>query len=263
MLLSDIKVPIVFDSFIKDQKLIMDVQRHLNDAGFNAGKVDGIWGSQTAEANRKFCKKYHLNNSTTLLFGSTWASALIKAANTSRPVTKETDVDLVNISQPDEVTCQATCIAMVCPQFTVAQIRQRLESIGDPGSPLVMGSFLKEQLGNRYAYENNASLSEIRKWLQNGEYLIIHGWFTKSGHVIGLDGVTQGKVSVKDPWSEFNALQFAYTITSKFYDGYYSDLLIYATCVLGQSYTDARQVYRTLAIDYGLKGAWVHRVLPV
>ena len=82
--------------------------------------------------------------------------------------------------------------------------------------------------------------------------------------MICLDGLRadangRHSLDVKDPWSEFNAPAWAYNIGSKFYDGFYSDLLIYATCVAGASSADARRVYQAGKVDTARGGMWVHR----
>jgi hypothetical protein len=173
------------------------------------------------------------------------------------------------LSQPNAVTCQATCIAMATGRTDILSIRGALEAIGNPGDPAVMGQLLETTFGRRYIFDDNASLSEIRQWLRDGEFLITHGWFTGSGHVICLDGVTIDpdtigyKISVKDPWSEFSASAWAYNnpaVTS--FDGDYSSRCLYAAIVAGQSVGDAAAIYARGELDSTRKGAWVHRMLP-
>jgi hypothetical protein len=171
------------------------------------------------------------------------------------------------LSQPNAYTCQSTCIAMATGRTDIMQIRAELEDIGEPGNPGVMGVLLKKALGDRYIFDDNACLSEIREWLKAGEFLITHGWFTGSGHVICLDGVTidpsnmSYKISVKDPWSEFSFGAWAYNNPSvDRYDGDYSAHGLYAAIVAGQSVSDAIAIYQKRELDSMRKGAWVHRV---
>lgn len=171
------------------------------------------------------------------------------------------------LSQPNAVTCQATSIAMATGQTDIMEIRSRLESIGNPGDPATMGVLLRESFGDRYEFDDNASLSEVRDWLKAGEFLITHGWFTGSGHVIGLDGVAidaasmSYKISVKDPWSEFDFKSWTYNNPSvDRYDGYYSSHGLYAAIVAGQSVWDAAAIYRRGELDSMRKGAWIHRI---
>lgn len=176
-----------------------------------------------------------------------------------------TRINALNISQPDEVTCQAACIAMAVRDRDVQKIRRRLLQFGNAGDPAVMGRVIREY-NVPYQYSGNASLDECYKWLQAGEFLITHGWFTGSGHVICLDGLLRDRngrhsINVKDPWSEFNAPAWLYNLGSKFYDGFYSDLCIYAACVAGASVSDARRIYRAGRVVTAQRAMWVHRFL--
>jgi hypothetical protein len=170
-------------------------------------------------------------------------------------------------AQPDAYTCQSTCIhEALGREISIVEIRSILCSGGEAGDPYNMGRFLKQQIGDRYEFDDNACLSEVRDWLKAGEFLITHGWFTGSGHVISLDGVAidsatlSYKISVKDPWGEFDFRSWRYLTHAQSYDGYYSSHGIYAACVAGQSVWDARDRYGEL--DSMRKGAWVHRVRP-
>ena len=176
-------------------------------------------------------------------------------------------VRALKLSQPDALTCQATCIAMAAGDPDIRDVRQRLLKIGTAGDPAVMGQVIRQYSNLTYEYSGNASLDEVYKWLQAGELLITHGWFTASGHVIVLDGLMRdprsGKylINVADPWSEFYAPTWKYPAGGvKFYDGFYSEECIYAACVAGQSVSDAKATYRLGKLNRGLKAMWVHRI---
>lgn len=147
------------------------------------------------------------------------------------------------------------------------RIRAKLVKAGNPGNPYVMGLVISSY-GVNYTFDDNASLSEAREWLKDGEFLITHGWFTRSGHVICLDGLEVDpsnlsyRFNVKDPWSEFNAKAWAYNLGSLFYDGYYSSRLVYATCVKSANVREAAAIYRRGELDSMRKGMWVHRIKP-
>lgn len=176
-------------------------------------------------------------------------------------------VDL--LSQPDSVTCQATCICMATGSRDIAGTRRRLLEGGQAGDPANMGRLLKEVFSQRYSFTPIASLLEVREWLKNGEFLITHGWFTQSGHVICLDGVELDdstlsyRLNVKDPWSEFDFKSWLYNKPSvTVFDGYYSSYGIYAACVKGSSPAHASWLYKRGELDSSLKGMWVHRIRP-
>jgi lysozyme len=175
-----------------------------------------------------------------------------------------TQIKALNLSQPDASTCQAACIGMAVGDRDVAGIRRRLVARGAAGDPAVMAAVIRAY-GRPYRYESSASLAKCREWLKAGEFLITHGWFTGSGHVICLDGLKRVAdayaFDVKDPWSEFNAASWRYDLGGKFFDGFYSDNLIYAACVAGANVNHARQLYQAGQLDINRGGMWVHRFL--
>ena len=177
-----------------------------------------------------------------------------------------TQVKALNLSQPDASTCQAACIGMAVGDRDVAGIRRKLVARGTAGDTAVMGAVIREY-GRPYRYEANASLARCYEWLKAGEFLITHGYFTGSGHVICLDGLKRGSAAdrysldVKDPWSEFNTKSWSYDLGGKFFDGFYSDLLIYATCVASNSTSGAKASYSIGKVDVNRGGMWVHRFL--
>lgn len=178
-----------------------------------------------------------------------------------------TAIKALNLSQPDAYTCQSACIAMAVGDKNIYGIRKKLLEISPdaPGSTAAMGEVIK---GYRvkYKFDDNASLTKVYAWLKAGEFLITHGWFTRSGHVICLDGLRMNRgaywVDVKDPWSEFDAPAWRYNRSVKFYDGYYSELCIYAACVASRSAYDAEKIYNRKYVDRSQGGMWVHRVIP-
>lgn len=180
----------------------------------------------------------------------------------------KTEIKAINLSQPDAMTCQSACIGMATEDSSVLGIRAKLDEIGTAGDPAVMGIVLKQKIGDRYQYNGKASLEDMKKYLRDGEFLIIHTFFTPSGHVIALDGLKDVEGSgdffdVKDPWSEFDGGSFSYNNPAvSFYDGYYSARLIYAAAVRAFTFDQARQAYASGALDSSEKGAWVHRILP-
>ena len=176
----------------------------------------------------------------------------------------------LTLAQPNAYTCQSTAIAMALNITDVMKVRHELEAIGDPGSAVTMGKYISDHLSlpTTYQFEDNASISQIRDWLKAGEFLIIHGWFTESGHVIVIDGVEidpsnlSYKFSVRDPWAEFNFNSWSYDINGAGFHGFYSSYGIYAACVVGVSRSDAADTYSHKDLDADRGGAWVHRIKP-
>ena len=208
-------------------------------------------------------------------FTELWRASGSPAASPEQPATVKpaaarsewiTAIKTLNLSQPDAVTCQATCIGMAVADRNIQGIRQRLQAIGAAGDPAVMGRVIRSY-GKPYRYEGNASLEQVYGWLQAGEFLITHGWFTRAGHVICLDGLRQRhgssrfELNVKDPWGEFDAPTWRYQPGAQFFDGFYSELAIYCACVAGTSADDAARRYRAGVVDRKTGGMWVHRLL--
>jgi len=180
-----------------------------------------------------------------------------------------TKLKVSKISQPDSQTCQATCICMALGLTAndVPTVRQKLIRYGTAGDPGVMARVIRElkPASLNYRLNLNASLSDAVELLKNGAFLITHGWWTPSGHVICLDGIDPDpntlsiKFNVSDPWSKFNEELFKYdNLSIKFYDGYYSSRLLYATAVAGASYYDAENYFRSDKLNMSQKGAWLH-----
>ena len=180
----------------------------------------------------------------------------------------KTAVKALNLSQPDVVTCQSASLGMATRNPDIQGIRRALLRIGDAGSPAVMSRYVDQiRPPVRYAYSGNASLEDIYEWLEKGEFLIVHTYLTRSGHVICFDGLRRNAdgsidIDVRDPYAEFNASNWAYGGSENFYTGYYSDKLMYAAVVAGESSSDARAIYQRGEINTKLKNAWVHRFLP-
>ena len=201
--------------------------------------------------------------------GKLWREGLVQSPPASAPTVAErtqwiTQIKALNISQPDALTCQAACIGMGVGSRDVQKIRRELVGRGQAGNPSVMAAVIRNY-GRPYTLDMNASLAKVYEWLKQGEFLITHGWFTGSGHVICLDGLKRSSdrylLDVKDPWSEFDAPSWSYNKSSTFYDGLYSDLCIYAACVAGVSVSSAKQVYQRGLVDVNRGGMWVHRFL--
>lgn len=175
---------------------------------------------------------------------------------------------LTLMPQPDAYTCQSACIAMATRRpDTVQQVRQELLQYGVAGDPYNMGRVLKRECPGKYEFHANASLNEMREWIKQGCFLIIHSWLTNSGHVIAIKGMEVDPVRmsyrlrVLDPFAEFQAKSWSYNRANGF-DGYYSSYLIYATAVVGQSHWDSHRIYRRGELDSSRKGAWVHVIFP-
>jgi hypothetical protein len=161
------------------------------------------------------------------------------------------------VMQPDPQTCQSAAIARVLGTTDVMKVRNSLTSMGAAGDPAVMGAYLKPLI-KEYKYSGNASLDEAIAALKAGYQLITHGWFTGSGHVIGLSGFDGKNFNAEDPWAAFSFPSWSYDFNKSGDNQQYSALGIYASCVVGQSVSDSYRVYQCGKVDFAAKGMYLH-----
>ena len=111
--------------------------------------------------------------------------------------------------------CGATSAAMCLKYFNVPDlgswpqyeddVKERFDRLGiDHGSPDGIRRLL-EGLGLRDNLTLNASLSDITRSLDSGEICILHGFWTKPGHILVIRGYNDnGDFFVNDPHGEWN-----------------------------------------------------------
>ena len=187
------------------------------------------------------------------------ADLFLKPEGTQTMSTKILDY----VAQPDGSTCQSAAIAKVLGTTDVAKVRSDLLSLGEPGDPGVMGRYLTGKVKS-YLFRVDASLNELKDALSAGCVVIVHGWFTPSGHVITLvgwelDQKTLGyRFLVDDPWFEFDfkSAQFDYSKSGN--NVRYSSYGIFAYCVASQSYDDAQAIYKQGRLLSSERNAWAH-----
>jgi hypothetical protein len=182
----------------------------------------------------------------------------------------DTDSKILDfVRQPDSQTCQAAACARLIGTHDVHGVREELLMIArrrgsSAGDPYVMGELLAERC-RYYKFNDNASLNDARKALEEGCDLITHGWFTGSGHVIGISAVQPDpsnlsyKFVCEDPWAEFDFPIWAYSGQGG-NDVLYSSYGIYAACVVGQSPSHARAIYDRGELNSATGGMWLHIV---
>lgn len=172
---------------------------------------------------------------------------------------------LDHVEQPDVYTCQSAAIARVIGSTDVMDIRHSLTQGGrEAGDPWNMGRYL-EKYCQYYKFSPTASLNDARKALEEGCHLITHGFFTGSGHVIGLSRVDVDpktlsyRFNAEDPWYEFDFPSWSYTRNSGD-DVSYSSYGIYAACVASSGVSHAAEIYRRGELNSAMKNMWLHVV---
>lgn len=179
------------------------------------------------------------------------------------------------VEQPDVNTCQSAAIARVVGTTDVMAIRRELLGISSrrgsmSGDPYVMGDYLRENV-QEYQFIVDASLNEAKEALEQGYNLITHGWFTRSGHVIGLSPFPDGEpykphpslntyaFNAEDPWYRFSFPSWSYTRLPG-NNIPYSAYGIYAACVASASASHGAQIYRRGELNSSMKNMWLHLI---
>lgn len=117
-------------------------------------------------------------------------------------------------------TCNTTSVAMVMKHYGIqgdgseVQLEDQLTKLcwsngWDRHNPNDMVKlFETKSLKDRFTI--HASWDEIRRWLEDGKPCIVHGYFTRSGHIVVLRGFDdaayngRGAFLVNDPNGEWN-----------------------------------------------------------
>ncbi|MCY7273746.1 MAG: peptidoglycan-binding protein [Phormidesmis sp. CAN_BIN44] len=130
-----------------DKELVTDLQTRLSAIGFLTGDlskaIDGVFGAVTKDALDRFCKAVHLNNSSTGVFGATFARKLIDTRPPVMPVTPT----LVSKLQP---TSDALAKAL---KFTLLWEGGYVNHPDDPGGAtnkgVTQGTYNTYRINNR------------------------------------------------------------------------------------------------------------------
>lgn len=172
-----------------------------------------------------------------------------------------------HLEQPDIVTCQSAAIAKVLGTSNITQVRRDLTSMGVAGDPSVMGAYMRTMVNQgrlkQYIYNPQGSLKDLENWVTQGKgyEAIIHGFYTPSGHVIGVENALpeSRQFVVDDPWYEFDYPSGSYTrLSGK--NNLHSYLGIFSYCVASWSPKQARELYRKRFYDMETRGMWLHMV---
>lgn len=127
---------------------------------------------------------------------------------------------LDNIYNPSG-SCNATSIAMALMFLGVKkkdanekdlgnEIYPQLAAMGAiPGTPDYMVAVC-QRYGIPDRFEGSASDDEIKKWLESGKPIVIHGDFTNAGHIVAVSGFNKEGFYVHDPWGKFLGTKASY-----------------------------------------------------
>lgn len=116
---------------------------------------------------------------------------------------------------PRRINPGLTCIAM-CLAFLKADRKARYqhlqwedelylyasESKYPPNSPESLVRIVREY-GKNDRFSQHATIEQLEDHLDGGFPVVLHGYFTPSGHIIVLTGYQQGDFLVHDPYGEW------------------------------------------------------------
>ena len=111
-------------------------------------------------------------------------------------------------------TCNTTSVAMCLSYFGApkidkdgCQLEDELTDFCfntklDRHSPLDLKKLI-ERFGCKDDFQAKAKWQDVKNWLRAGNPCIVHGWFTRSGHIIAIVGFNDRGFIVHDPYGEW------------------------------------------------------------
>lgn len=74
---------------------------------------------------------------------------------------------------------------------------------------------LVQRYGCKDDFQPDAKWSDVKKWLEAGKPIIVHGWFSRSGHIIVIKGYNAKGWIVNDPYGEWFSWGYDTTVSGK------------------------------------------------
>ncbi len=135
-------------------------------------------------------------------------------------------------------SCNVTCVAMGLaylgmPYSSGPQLQEELyrkmEQLGwDRHDPNHLKALIESYPGYRDSFRTNGTFKDIQTSIDCGRPVIIHGYFTSSGHIIVIKGYDSRGFMVNDPYGEY--FSSGYDTRRSGADLHYSCNLIARTC---------------------------------
>lgn len=151
------------------------------------------------------------------------------------PVPHRSQLD--NVNHPTG-TCNLTCAAMVLlsqgikPRKPAIQFEDELfEYVYDRKlsrhSPEDIAKVIRAY-GCKDRFVWDTTLQEVKQWIYDGFPVILHGMFTRSGHIVVGRGCDENGLFVNDPYGEYHRTGYDTTASGECL--HYSNGLIADTC---------------------------------
>lgn len=153
----------------------------------------------------------------------------VKTSLATKPSTVELNIPY--LSQLDNEwnphgSCNVTCVAM-CLAYLGHPIKNSYgEQLEDELYSYCLNNALSRhsptdlaKLIHKYGYKDDfqpdAKWSDVKKWLDSGKPIIVHGWFTRSGHIIVIKGYNEKGWIVNDPYGEWFSWGYDTSVSGK------------------------------------------------
>lgn len=133
----------------------------------------------------------------------------------------------LNNEQNPHGSCNVTCVAMCLAYFGHRPINSQglqledelyrycLENRLSRHSPHDLAKLL-QIYGRQDIFEEKAKWADVKQWLIKGNPCIVHGWFTRSGHIITIVGFNSKGWIVHDPYGEWFSWGYDTSVSGKY-----------------------------------------------
>jgi GH24 family phage-related lysozyme (muramidase)/uncharacterized protein YvpB len=188
------------------------------------------------------------------LFNDHWKTATATAASAELPTagasperlvdpSKSHLLDVPYLSQLDNIenrygSCNVTCVAMCLTYLGMPrkpgtqledELYRQMERLGwDRHDPNDLMTLINSFPGYKDIFRPNGSFKDIQTSIDAGNPVIIHGYFTKTGHIIVVCGYDDKGLIVNDPYGEYFSSGYDNSLSGE--KLHYSYGLIARTC---------------------------------
>lgn len=156
-------------------------------------------------------------------------SSVLTLASTALPERVQLDVpyftQLDNENNPHG-SCNVTSIAMCMVYLGHSPNGARGEQIEDElyeycldngldrHSPIDLAKVVKAY-GYKDDFQENAKWGDVKKWLASGNPCVVHGYFTRSGHITAIVGYNEKGWIIHDPYGEWYEWGYDTSVSGK------------------------------------------------
>ncbi len=167
-------------------------------------------------------------------------------------------------------TCNMTSLAMALKYYNIPQ-KTNAEQFEDELTQYCLDTNIDvtsvdgikrvaEDYGCTDKVNMEAKLSDIDNSLYSSHPVILHGYWTQSGHITCLNGIEKNYYFVHDPWGNLDLSSWTY-FTPIGRDVVYQRRSL-AAIASAYSFTQAKELYRSQTFDYeNVFNMWLHEII--